>query len=507
ADNYNPEANTDDESCEYGPLGTLSFHNFDYINGTVEVHLNCEYDVSNFEFSIDGLDVSSFSGGSSQDAGFDIELIENTLIGESTSDSNIPSDSGLLAVLSFNSHDSQICFSESWITTYIGIEYEAVLGDCIVPGCLDELGCNYNPSATDSDGNCSYPFCDGTCDSGAYVDDCGVCAGENIDMDCEGVCFGAAVLDCLEDCNGIAILDECGECEGDNYFDDNGQLPDGSCDCSGSTFDCAGVCAGETAFDECGVCGGSDVDCCPGDLNDDDTLNVLDVVALVDVLLTFEWPIYDLYCSDFNNDGILNILDLIIMVESTLERVSRYSPFDATNAKVVIENGSVRVDANGYVAGVQITLVHEDKFSLILTNEAMLAEYRTVGNRTNIVIVGLESESLFSTNNNFEIEQIILGNLSGEIYVELPVNTHLGQAYPNPFNPTTTINFQLDKSSKVVIDVYNLNGVNVATIADGEYAAGRHSVSWNASSHSSGVYLVRMNSGSYRITQKIMLLK
>ncbi|MDB3868589.1 T9SS type A sorting domain-containing protein, partial [Candidatus Marinimicrobia bacterium] len=89
----------------------------------------------------------------------------------------------------------------------------------------------------------------------------------------------------------------------------------------------------------------------------------------------------------------------------------------------------------------------------------------------------------------------------------LPESYSLAAAYPNPFNPTTTISFAIPADTDVSIAVYNLQGRQIASLASGSYDAGYHSVVWNADSHSSGVYFVKMVAGSYVNTQKLMLVK
>ena len=89
----------------------------------------------------------------------------------------------------------------------------------------------------------------------------------------------------------------------------------------------------------------------------------------------------------------------------------------------------------------------------------------------------------------------------------VPDDFMISNAYPNPFNPTTTFNFDVPRDSKVRIEVYNLQGANVATLTNRDYNPGYHSVTWNANSYASGVYFVRMLSGSYVNTQKVMLIK
>ena len=89
----------------------------------------------------------------------------------------------------------------------------------------------------------------------------------------------------------------------------------------------------------------------------------------------------------------------------------------------------------------------------------------------------------------------------------LPESYSLAAAYPNPFNPTTTINFAIPADTDVSISVYNLQGREVVSLANGSYDAGYHSVIWNADTHSSGVYFVKMIAGEFISTQKLMLVK
>ena len=89
----------------------------------------------------------------------------------------------------------------------------------------------------------------------------------------------------------------------------------------------------------------------------------------------------------------------------------------------------------------------------------------------------------------------------------LPTEFALAQNYPNPFNPSTTIEFALPEKAHVTLEIFNLLGQKVATIADGEFAAGVHAVTWQAENASSGIYFYRLNAGSEAITRKMALLK
>ena len=89
----------------------------------------------------------------------------------------------------------------------------------------------------------------------------------------------------------------------------------------------------------------------------------------------------------------------------------------------------------------------------------------------------------------------------------LPQSVALEQNYPNPFNPATEISFSLPVAGTVKLTVYNMLGQVVATLHDSRLEAGTHSVRWDASSVSSGIYLYRLTAGDYAQTRKMMLLK
>ena len=92
-------------------------------------------------------------------------------------------------------------------------------------------------------------------------------------------------------------------------------------------------------------------------------------------------------------------------------------------------------------------------------------------------------------------------------YKPIPLEFALNQAYPNPFNPVTTIQFALPVDTKISIDIYDMRGRFVETLIDRNMLGGYHSIIWNGSSYSSGIYFIKMQAGSYMRTQKLMLVK
>ncbi len=88
-----------------------------------------------------------------------------------------------------------------------------------------------------------------------------------------------------------------------------------------------------------------------------------------------------------------------------------------------------------------------------------------------------------------------------------PAAVQLHANYPNPFNPATSIEFVLPAQANVKLEIYDIMGRKVAALADGAYDAGRHTVSWDASDQSSGVYFYRLEAGDKVVTKRMTLLK
>jgi len=79
--------------------------------------------------------------------------------------------------------------------------------------------------------------------------------------------------------------------------------------------------------------------------------------------------------------------------------------------------------------------------------------------------------------------------------------------YPNPFNSSTTISYNLATTARVSIEVYNLLGRQVTTLICEEQQPGSHQVAWNAGDIPSGVYFYRIHAGNIAETKKMLLLK
>ena len=89
----------------------------------------------------------------------------------------------------------------------------------------------------------------------------------------------------------------------------------------------------------------------------------------------------------------------------------------------------------------------------------------------------------------------------------LPTEYALETSYPNPFNPTTTIRFDLPQADHVTLKVYDVQGREVATLVSGSLSAGRHRVAWDANGLASGTYFYQLRAGSFIQTRLMLLLK
>ena len=94
----------------------------------------------------------------------------------------------------------------------------------------------------------------------------------------------------------------------------------------------------------------------------------------------------------------------------------------------------------------------------------------------------------------------------------VPTKTALLRSYPNPFNAVTTIEFSFSTSSDISLELFDMQGRRVTTLAKGYYIGGEHAVIWDGINDSgnvvaSGVYLVRLSTADATITRNVVLLK
>lgn len=92
-------------------------------------------------------------------------------------------------------------------------------------------------------------------------------------------------------------------------------------------------------------------------------------------------------------------------------------------------------------------------------------------------------------------------------FASLPGSPTLLQAYPNPFNPSTTLRYFVPHTSEVRLEVFDLTGKVVAVLVNEEQREGWHQVVWQAENRSSGIYLSRLRAGKSVVTHKLTLMR
>jgi len=244
-----------------------------------------------------------------------------------------------------------------------------------------------------------------------------------------------------------------------------------------------------------------------GDPSGDGAINVTDIVQIVNHVLenTLITDPCVAAAADLNGDGSINITDIVGIVNIIL---GGRADSDATSATLKNENGQMTINANGYIGGVQMTLSHGSDFSIEVTEKALVADYNTMGNITKLVVVAPDTDELFSSSGSYTIDEVIVASSTGEVNVSMPSGIEIVGAYPNPFNPSTTVSISVDNATTATIMAYDISGRVVGVVFDGVLNAGISSVTWNASSLPSGAYILKLNTpdGSASM-QKVMLVK
>ncbi|MAL16712.1 MAG: hypothetical protein CL670_08945 [Balneola sp.] len=128
----------------------------------------------------------------------------------------------------------------------------------------------------------------------------------------------------------------------------------------------------------------------------------------------------------------------------------------------------------------------------------------TLNTRNSISNFKLTNEA---STDNLQKAQFILKIEPGEDADGIPDSYNLERNYPNPFNPSTTLEFSTPLEGLVSIEVYDILGRKVSTITNENYQAGFHKVTWNASQFSSGIYIAIFRAGDKEFTQKLTLIK
>ena len=148
-------------------------------------------------------------------------------------------------------------------------------------------------------------------------------------------------------------------------------------------------------------------------------------------------------------------------------------------------------------------------------NWASIGFVQGKGNSTevsNYTYTDREASKLNSNKVVYRLKQVDLDGTTTytkevEVEISLPNTLSLSQNYPNPFNPTTKITFELPTNGQVTLKVYNVSGVEVATLVNKNMESGRYDINFDATKLASGVYFYRLQFGNQVITRKMVVMK
>ncbi|MBT5996058.1 MAG: T9SS type A sorting domain-containing protein [Candidatus Marinimicrobia bacterium] len=221
-------------------------------------------------------------------------------------------------------------------------------------------------------------------------------------------------------------------------------------------------------------------------------------------------------------DDVQNIEDAtLVSVIKNLETgdVNFSIPFQGDSSMVALVSGIISSDSEIAISGVSLSL-YDNNGSLIGSGEtnasgAYIIEGLDIGSTYNLValVSGFDENSfLFEQEGFITVANLQLNSVLSVDTEIVPLEVTLMANYPNPFNPSTTISFTLQKSQNVRIVVFDILGQKIAELTNDHYSVGSYSVEWNGLnqnglSASSGVYIYSLISESGSISQKMLLTK
>jgi hypothetical protein len=366
--------------------------------------------------------------------------------------------------------------------------------------------CDCNGGIPDGDCDCNGNKFDdfGSCCTLDEKDDCGECNGNGTeDEKCN--CAGD-VLDCAGECGGSAIKDNCGVC---NNYEAHPEYPYGNCDCIGDTN-------GTATNDNCGTCDdNSSNDCTLDCLNIQDGLNIIDNCGTCDVNPDNNciqdcaglWGGPD-NIPDTGDEAAHDECGICTGGATGVESCVADCIGTLGGTFWLSECGCVEADNSG------------DECDDCAENPNGTAELDLCGNcidnetDSNItcdpdcdgIYGGNHPPTFTCQNGNIACNFDACFNLANEDFL-LPQKFDISRIYPNPFNPSATIDFEVSEPTMVHLNIYNLQGQKVEVLKDAFTLPGHYSVIWNGTNHPSGLYFVILHSSKSIVKQKMMLIK
>ena len=232
------------------------------------------------------------------------------------------------------------------------------------------------------------------------------------------------------------------------------------------------------------------------------TMDLADAYQLMPLQMTNH-----LIAMTYANQTALSINNLPVVYESEVQVPLDVMMLNVENGQFIpIESdGMVTWDLSNMPSGISLSLINQASGETTLLTDGESILFTTMekdgftypeGTVNSYPIV---DESLFV----LSVSNSQLGNEDQT----LPTEFALHPVYPNPFNPSTMLSFDLPNVDDVLLSVFNINGQLVETLIHKKMKPGTHKIQWNPVNLSSGVYMVKIKAGQKTFTQKITYIK
>ena len=292
-----------------------------------------------------------------------------------------------------------------------------------------------------------------------------------------------------------------------------------------------------------------------GDADFDSDVDISDVLSAIDFILEQEIPSEDQTRNcDLNNDEEINIADIIMMIDIIFGGMGRTLGFDPSelayiDLKTDFNNSKLGFDIeySSPVRGIEFELEYDPDLVKVLSpslsvlqENVMVSFTEKEDGKIKVIAANLRGGSINGKNNSYlsipvefigdkqDVTHISLGGnkiagvdgqlietvartISSEVKV-IPDEFVLHQNFPNPFNPSTEIRFDLPEASVVNLTIFNIMGQKIRTLSNTELTPGYHTLVWdgtsdNGSQVATGMYFFAIQTDKYQSTKKMLFLK
>lgn len=189
-------------------------------------------------------------------------------------------------------------------------------------------------------------------------------------------------------------------------------------------------------------------------------------------------------------------------------------------ADLIITGRVVRSDATSIgIADATVEIVGAVTNAVATDNNGYFTIYDVPANQSYIIRASHPTYMTYNCNVTMINQNVDIGNLplDWDMYTSADnqvadVNTILYGCFPNPFSESTTVNYELKEPSKTTLEIYNIKGQKINTLANCFTKAGKYSITWDSTDNNgnrvaSGIYYFKMSAGRYSATRKVILLK